>query len=230
MTINKLSVLIGLGFGLAAGGAHAAGALSVSSASAALTTQSFASNDGGVMVTDGFANGELSFVYGVLGVSGLGNTGPASATVTFTYLGSGAGYTNSFAVNGSTDFSNNGSTKLGASVSEVVSQNGALNFAFATASPAYSVANQGLTGSAYGADEGVFGIASGSNGQGLTVGGQSYQYVLLYNDPVAGGDHDYNDLVVGVNLVAAVPEPETYAMFLAGLGLMGAVARRRRRA
>lgn len=28
--------------------------------------------------------------------------------------------------------------------------------------------------------------------------------------------------------VAAVPEPETYAMFLAGLGLMGAVARRRK--
>jgi hypothetical protein len=29
--------------------------------------------------------------------------------------------------------------------------------------------------------------------------------------------------------VAAVPEPETYAMLLAGLGIMGAVARRRRR-
>jgi hypothetical protein len=30
--------------------------------------------------------------------------------------------------------------------------------------------------------------------------------------------------------VAAVPEPETYAMLLAGLGLMGAVARRRNKA
>jgi hypothetical protein len=28
--------------------------------------------------------------------------------------------------------------------------------------------------------------------------------------------------------VAAIPEPETYAMFLAGLGMMGAVARRRK--
>jgi len=28
--------------------------------------------------------------------------------------------------------------------------------------------------------------------------------------------------------VTAVPEPETYAMFLAGLGFMGAVARRRK--
>ncbi len=32
----------------------------------------------------------------------------------------------------------------------------------------------------------------------------------------------------GVSNIAAVPEPETYAMLLAGLGLMGAVARRRR--
>lgn len=32
-----------------------------------------------------------------------------------------------------------------------------------------------------------------------------------------------------LQLTAAVPEPETYAMFLAGLGLMGAIARRRSR-
>ncbi len=31
-------------------------------------------------------------------------------------------------------------------------------------------------------------------------------------------------------LVSAVPEPETYAMLLAGLGLMGVVARRRKQA
>jgi len=31
-----------------------------------------------------------------------------------------------------------------------------------------------------------------------------------------------------LTITAAVPEPETYAMFLAGLGLMGAIARRRR--
>ena len=38
-----------------------------------------------------------------------------------------------------------------------------------------------------------------------------------------------NDQVIGLNnvSVAAVPEPETYAMFLAGLGLLGFAARRR---
>lgn len=33
---------------------------------------------------------------------------------------------------------------------------------------------------------------------------------------------------VGITSVTAVPEPETYAMMLAGLGLIGAIARRRR--
>lgn len=41
---------------------------------------------------------------------------------------------------------------------------------------------------------------------------------------------DYRDLVLSVNLVpvAAVPEPGTYAMLLAGLALLGVAARRRR--
>lgn len=36
------------------------------------------------------------------------------------------------------------------------------------------------------------------------------------------------DYTLHIAAVAAVPEPETYAMLLAGLGLMGAIARRRR--
>lgn len=35
---------------------------------------------------------------------------------------------------------------------------------------------------------------------------------------------------VSQKITSAVPEPETYGMLLAGLGLMGAVARRRRQA
>ncbi|MDM7948581.1 FxDxF family PEP-CTERM protein [Hydrogenophaga sp.] len=38
----------------------------------------------------------------------------------------------------------------------------------------------------------------------------------------------YLDSASGNLTIAAVPEPETYAMLLAGLGLMGAIARRRR--
>ncbi len=45
------------------------------------------------------------------------------------------------------------------------------------------------------------------------------------NSNVAG---QYNFSVRNGNVIPAVPEPETYAMLLAGLGLMGVVARRRR--
>lgn len=38
----------------------------------------------------------------------------------------------------------------------------------------------------------------------------------------------YLDTTTGNVTISAVPEPETYAMLLAGLGLMGAIARRRR--
>jgi hypothetical protein len=36
-----------------------------------------------------------------------------------------------------------------------------------------------------------------------------------------------NTLAVNIELTSAVPEPETYAMMLAGLGLLGWVGRRR---
>ena len=53
----------------------------------------------------------------------------------------------------------------------------------------------------------------------------SFTYVPLT------GTQGINDEAWGLQSasIAAVPEPETYAMFLAGLGLMGAVARRRAR-
>ncbi len=80
-----------------------------------------------------------------------------------------------------------------------------------------------------------------SNGQALT-----YTSWAAGEPNNLGGDEDFvhtysngqwNDLAnvssyvgpqFGVMEVAAVPEPETYAMLLAGLGLMGVVARRRK--
>lgn len=58
----------------------------------------------------------------------------------------------------------------------------------------------------------------------------SAKYVYFRAGPANGTNNDY--LVWGVNVnpisVSSVPEPETYAMILAGLGLMGFVARRRK--
>ena len=50
----------------------------------------------------------------------------------------------------------------------------------------------------------------------------SGKHTLTLSQP--GWQSTYNGLLA----VTAVPEPETYAMFLAGLGIMGALARRRK--
>jgi hypothetical protein len=52
--------------------------------------------------------------------------------------------------------------------------------------------------------------------------------VLGFNDSLQV-DGDYDDFIVGLK-VTAVPEPETYALMLAGLGAVGFLSRRRRRA
>ena len=78
-------------------------------------------------------------------------------------------------------------------------------------------------------------------GDDVTVGANTFHTLILANDndftSVAGDnkffvigfkDTDLGGAVYLPQSVAAIPEPETYAMLLAGLGLVGAIVRRRK--
>jgi hypothetical protein len=135
-----------------------------------------------------------------------------------TYLGNESGYTDGFSFG-----IGNGSLKeaytLGTTISEFVSA-GTLNFMFTdSAGLGHIFRNGQLQQNTLG-----FAIMDGqTNKYGI------FDYILGFNDSYSG-DADYDDFVVGVKFVsvAPVPEPQTYAMMLAGLGLLGLSARRRK--
>jgi hypothetical protein len=75
-----------------------------------------------------------------------------------------------------------------------------------------------------------------SDSLGLNGGGRPRTEIFYGSDWARLGfedytDFDYNDVFITIKNVGAtpaIPEPETYAMMLAGLGMIGAIARRRR--
>ncbi|MER0216324.1 MAG: PEP-CTERM sorting domain-containing protein [Nitrosomonas sp.] len=142
-------------------------------------------------------------------------TGPGSQTVTYTYLGQESGFIDKF-------YDTLGGTSLlesdpvGTSVSSVVSAVGPLSFKFEGDSGRFAI-----NGGVWDKDTSI-----GLIGTNMLVGSTTYAYVLGYNDS-AGTKHlgDWDDFVIGVS---AIPEPETYAMLLIGLGLIGFTLRHQR--
>ena len=56
------------------------------------------------------------------------------------------------------------------------------------------------------------------------------EFILAWEDLLSSGwDYDYNDFVAEIRWATPVPEPESYALLLAGLGLLGFAAKRRAR-
>lgn len=126
--------------------------------------------------------------------------------ITFTFVGKEAGFKNVLFTFGNSQFSN--TVAVGTSVTFKHVANGILNYGFQSngAGPVYNNPNNQI---------------------GLMVNDAGTSALALFNDVHA--DRDYDDMGVEIT-VTAVPEVETYAMMLAGLGLMGAIARRRNKA
>lgn len=160
-----------------------------------------------------------SLTYGGAGASiSLGGLYSSdSGLVTYTYLGKEAGYRNIFfaptdnqvwQINTPTA----GSEPAIGSTYQTLTSVGYLNFKFVGDASHYSI-----NGGAWSADASIGLIAQNYGG---------FDFIIGYNDSF-NTHNDWDDMVIGVN-IAPIPEPETYAMLLAGLGLMGFVARRRR--
>lgn len=63
---------------------------------------------------------------------------------------------------------------------------------------------------------------------GLSTGVDYSLNVYGWGDPMASATGDYRITLTAASGVAPIPEPETYAMMLAGLGLLGFASRRRK--
>ena len=135
-----------------------------------------------------------------------------AGTITATFLGKEALDTDTFAFTlGGITLFNTGA--VGATSSTAVPA-GALGFSFLDMTTGNLSASYGVLGSVVG---GAF----------VPYTTAAYQLVLGFNDGL-NVDGDYDDMVVGLS-VTAVPEPETYALLLAGLGAVGFIARRRQK-
>lgn len=156
--------------------------------------------------------------------AGLGDALSASGgNIVIRFEGSSASFDSLISVNGGPDLFPNHTTAVGTTFD--------LGF-FAAGTPLDIVLSVVTTG-----DEFRTGPGAG-NPDGLAhafvtynLGGDPGRTGVGFEDIFGGGDLDFDDHLfsfTNIRAVNAVPEPETYALMLAGLGVVGWAARRRK--
>lgn len=148
-------------------------------------------------------------------------TQATSGPIQYTFLGQESGFLNTFTLTVAPGTTINDGVPIG---TNVYALNGAgdLGFVFEGAAGKKAFNGDAVATSSLWCSTCSIGLIATNR----TYAGVTYEYIIGYNDSASPNLSDWDDMVIGVN---AIPEPETYAMLLAGLGLMGFVARRRRK-
>ncbi|KHA79560.1 hypothetical protein NC77_05065 [Janthinobacterium lividum] len=192
-------------------------------AATVLTSAAFASTP--VLSNGGFENNSVGggYVYGNV-APGWSFTGGAGVSASYTAWNGVAQEGNAFAFLQNT-----------ASISQSFVSSGAADYSFAfnlALRPGYDQ-GQAVTVSLDGSLLGQYAVTSTGwtsfNVNALNIGAGSHTLSFAGINP--NNAHDTSAFLDGVSMnVSAVPEPGTYAMLLAGLGLLGFMARRRKSA
>jgi hypothetical protein len=156
------------------------------------------------------------------------NASAGGGTLTATFLGFEALDTDRYTFNmGAFGFLTNNTAIAGVTSISGNVAGGALNFTFSDETAGGASVSNGQMGGAPTLSYAVLGTQGEGGGFTPYTQGGLYDLVLGFNDSL-NVDGDYDDLVVGLRL-NPVPEPETYALMLAGLGAVGFIARRRQK-